>query len=104
MSTIAGERMRPILMGGNWKLNPQSIFDAQKLATKIFDLTTNTVETDIVLFPPFTLITEVKNAVGDAHIKVYHRSVSFRFVSLFYSSRLDWSTKYVLRRDWCLYW
>jgi hypothetical protein len=70
MSKLALERTRPILMGGNWKLNPQSVYEAGKLATKIFDLTTNTYETEIVLFPPFTLIPEVKESVGESHIKV----------------------------------
>lgn len=57
-------------MGGNWKLNPVTLTEANTLAGDLVKLTKGTKGVDVVVFPPFPFLATVATKIAGSSIKV----------------------------------
>jgi triosephosphate isomerase len=57
-------------MGGNWKLNPNRVIDAVKLAEDVVKLTAGATNVEIAVFPPHPFLVPVYGAIQNSNVKV----------------------------------
>lgn len=58
------------LVVGNWKLNPGTVAEAQKLTREVIAQTKKLVDVEIVVAPPFLFIPEVSKITGKSNVKL----------------------------------
>jgi triosephosphate isomerase len=59
---------RKALMGGNWKLNPITISEANSLATGLVELTKDVSTVDAIIFPPMPFVHPVGEKLAGSNI------------------------------------
>lgn len=62
--------MRTPLLAGNWKLQPLTRTEARSLASAVASQTRGVTDREVVLAPPFTMMTTVADAVADSPIRL----------------------------------
>ena len=68
--------MRRNIVAGNWKMNT-NVGDAVSLAKEIVSAVSDLTDTDIVVCPPFTSLTSVKEVISGSNVKLGAQDVHF---------------------------
>lgn len=66
VSAVSNGR-RP-LMGGNWKMNPRSVTEAQKLASDVAGKSLSVTNVDVVVFPPHPFLLPVDKCLQGSKV------------------------------------